>query len=101
MNPVARFTGFAVLGLAIVGLVHVVTDPPNFDLEPPSLSLPAFDNRPRVAVDQGMRLTFDHPTSWDLSPDATTEIWLCDGTSRIIEGAARVDNVCGMAVYNK
>ncbi len=101
MKPFARILGLGVLVLAGLGLFHVVTDPPDLRAEIPSFSLPTIDNRPRLTVNPGMRMTFDHPTSWDIAPTAYAEVWWCSGASQVIEGPARVDEVCALALYDK
>lgn len=101
MKPFARILGLGILVLAGLGLFHVVANPPDLQAALPSFSLPVIDNRPRLTVNQGMRMTFDYPTSWDIASTSNAEVWWCSGASQLIEGPARVDEVCALALYDK
>lgn len=100
MNPFARLLAFGLLGLAGFGVIHGVTDPPDIHLEVPSFSLPVIDDRPRVTVNRGMRMTFDEPTSWNFPASTVAEVGWCDGRTQVIEGPAKVEGVCALTLYD-
>jgi hypothetical protein len=100
MEAFARLLAIGLLGLVGFGLVRVVTDPASLHFDMPSFSLPAIDDRPRVKVNPGMRLTFDEPTSWDLASHSITEVRWCNGDTEVIVGPAHIDNVCALTPYD-
>jgi hypothetical protein len=107
MNPLARFTGIGILGLAGVGLYHIATDRPDLHLEAPSFSSPigepfgspVDDEKPLVSMPPGDRMTFDGPMVLDIAPASYADVWWCDGETGVIVGPAHVENVCAAAFY--
>jgi hypothetical protein len=100
VNTLARIFAICILGLVGFGLVRVASDPARLQFDMPSFSLPEIDDRPRVRVNPGMRLTFDEPTSWNLASHSTTEVRWCNGTTEVIVGPAHVENVCALTPYD-
>lgn len=98
MNALMRLFGIGLLTVALVGVGRAVADPPDLHLGLPSL--PAFDNRPHLTFEPGMRLAFDEPTSWNVPSGYTAAVWPCNGDYYVIAGPTELSNVCALALYS-